>query len=188
MTTTTTRSSPDPDKAAKKAKGFMIFGLKSWIKALEMTEGTKKSQGKFRYEVAADAASGRIVLISDGSVVEGTQKTRDQWAAIGKPARLASIGLRARKEELEFAFKERVEYTFDVTTGQATLTRANVLVEGEATTIDAWAEKGQSVEKSLFQQLNVALEWGNAQAAETTRERMVKYGVIRKPVSGQDAA
>ena len=184
MNTNTNRTarSNDPAAAIKKAKGFMIFGLKSWIKALEMSEGNKKSEGKFRYEVSEDASSGRIVRTADGSEVEGTARTRDQWAAVGRPARLASIGLRARKEELENQLKERVEYTFDVTTGDARLTRNGELVADEPTTIADWAVKGQAVEKSLFLQLNVAIEWGIQIAADTTRDRMIKYGVIRKPV------
>jgi hypothetical protein len=172
MNTNTNRTarSNDPAAAIKKAKGFMIFGLKSWIKALEMSEGNKKSEGKFRYEVSEDASSGRIVRTADGSEVEGTARTRDQWAAVGRPARLASIGLRARKEELENQLKERVEYTFDVTTGDARLTRNGELVADEPTTIADWAVKGQAVEKSLFLQLNVAIEWGIQSAADTTRD------------------
>ncbi len=176
------RSAPvDAEKLLKKAKGSMIFGLKSWIKALEMADGSKKSEDKYCYDVAADASTGCIRLKADGSIVEGTFKSRDEWAAIGKPARLASIGLRSRKDERESENKERVEYTFNVMTGEAHLSKGGVVITSEPVGIAAWAAVGQPVEVRLFQQLNVAREWGMEEAFNTTRERMIKYGVIRKP-------
>ncbi len=188
-TTTNTRSPVDAEKLLKKAKGSMIFGLKAWIKALEMSEaGSKKSTSKYVYEVSADAATGCIKLASDGSVVEGTLKSRDDWAAIGKPARLASIGLRSRKDDLEAELKERIEYTFNVMTGEAFLTRAGVVMADEPNGIAAWAAVGQPVEVRLFQQLNIAREYGNQTAFQVTRERMIKYGVIRKPPVDRSAA
>lgn len=178
----------DPETIAKKQKGSMIFGLKAWIKSLEMQEGGKKSEGRYRYEVSADASTGRIVLAADGTVVPGTEKTRAEWAAIGKPARLASIGLRSRKDELEDELKERVEYTFNVVTGEAYLSKAGEVLASEPTGIAAWAAHGQPVEMKLFQQLNVAYEWNNAEAVRKTKERMIKYGIIRKQVSKDDTA
>lgn len=177
----------DPEKALKKAKGFMIFGLKSWIKALEIADGQKKSAGKYRYQVSEDASTGLIVLASDGSEVAGTNRSRDDWAAVGKPARLASIGLRARKDELEESTKERHEYTFNVISGEACLTCGGQRLDAEGVTISDWAAKGQPIEMALFQQLNVAIDWGHEAAVEDTRQRMIKYGVIRKPVEKSKA-
>ena len=134
-------ASADPARALKKAKGFMIFGLKSWVKALELADGNKKSAGKYRYAVTADASSGHIFLAENGTVVEGTERSRDDWAKIGQPARLASIALRAAKDELNI--HERVEYTFNVITGEAFLSRRGQRVAGHpGDNRTAWAEIG----------------------------------------------
>jgi hypothetical protein len=172
-------ASVDPARALKKAKGFMIFGLKSWVKALELADGSKKSNGKYRYVVTPDASSGHILVAADNTVVEGTDRSREDWAKIGQPARLASIGLRAAKDELDAA--ERVEYTFNVITGEAYLSRRGQRVAGQPETIAAWAEIGHPVETALFEQLFAAQEWGNTTAEEVTRARMIKLGVIRPP-------
>jgi hypothetical protein len=169
----------DPARALKKAKGFMIFGLKSWVKALELADGTKKSAGKYRYAVSADASTGVILLAQDGTIVEGTERSRDDWAKIGQPARLASIALRSAKDELDV--HERVEYTFNVISGEAYLSRRGQRVAGQPETISAWAEIGRPIETALFEQLFAAQEWGNTAAEETTRTRMIKLGVIRPP-------
>lgn len=156
----------DGDRAAKKEKGFMIFGLKSWIKALELAEGQKKSAGKYRYVVDGDATSGKIVLASDGSTVSGSERTRTEWSQIGKPARLASIALRATKDELEQTAPARVEYHFNVISSEAYLTVAGERLNslGEAvypSTISDWARLGRPIEQALFQQLNAARDYGN---------------------------
>jgi hypothetical protein len=182
----------DAEKALKKEKGFMVFGLKSYIKALEMANGHRKSAGEYRYTVDADAVYARIVLACDGSVVAGTERTRQQWAAIGKPARLASIALRATKDELESLTSERIEYTFNVVTGEAYLTAKGVRLSGDidkpyGSTIADWAKVGQPIEQSLFQQLTAAREWGNKSAEEVTRNKMIKFGVIRKPKADEVA-
>lgn len=182
----------DAEKALKKEKGFMVFGLKSHIKALEMANGHRKSAGEYRYTVDADAGYARIVLASDGSVVAGTERTRQQWAAIGKPARLASIALRATKDELESLTSDRIEYTFNVVTGEAYLTAKGVRLSGDSdkpygSTIAEWAKVGQPIEQSLFQQLTAAREWGNKSAEEVTRNKMIKFGVIRKPKADEAA-
>lgn len=189
----TRKPAVDVEKVIKKEKGFMVFGLKSWIKALEIADGHRRSQGQYRYVVASDAASARIVFAASGETVPGAEMTRQQWAAIGKPARLASIALRATKDQIELASSERVEYAFDVITGTATLSaRGAVLTsDGEKTlgsTIQDWAREGQPIEQSLFQQLTAAREWGNKNAEEATREKMIKYGVIRKPKAEDQAA
>lgn len=183
----------DGDRAAKKDKGFMIFGLKSWIKALELAEGQKKSAGKYRYVVDGDATSGKIVLASDGSVVVGTERTRTEWSQIGKPARLASIALRATKDELEPTAPARVEYHFNVISSEAYLTVAGERLNslGDVvypSTISDWARLGRPIEQALFQQLNAARDYGNKNAEEITRAKMIKYGVIRKPRADESAA
>ena len=59
-TTTNTRSPVDAEKLLKKAKGSMIFGLKAWIKALEMSEaGSKKSTSN-----AQLCPAGKVQVIS----------------------------------------------------------------------------------------------------------------------------
>lgn len=187
------KTAVDPEKILKKEKGFMVFGLKSWIKALELANGHRKSAGEFRYVVAADASTAKVVRLSDGSVVEGTERSRQEWAAIGKPARLASIALRATKDELEQASGERIEYSFNVITGDAFLSARGVRVTSNGSTaygatIAAWATVGQPIEQSLFQQLTAAREWGNKSAEQVTRDKMIKYGVIRKPKADDVAA
>jgi len=176
----------DPARALKKAKGFMIFGLKSWVKALELSDGSKRSAGKYRYVVTADASSGHIVLASDGSIVEGTSRSREEWAKIGQPARLASIALRAAKDELDVL--DRVEYTFNVISGAAYLSRKGQRLAGHPETIAAWAEIGHPIETALFEQLFAAQEWGNKSAEDATRARMIKLGVIRPPKADESAA
>jgi hypothetical protein len=175
----------DPARALKKAKGFMIFGLKSWVKALELSDGSKRSVGKYRYVVTPDASSGHIVLTESGVVVEGTERSREEWAKVGQPARLASIGLRAAKDELDAV--ERVEYTFNVISGEAYLSRRGQRIAGRPETISAWAEIGHPVETALFEQLFAAQEWGNKSAEDTTRARMIKLGVIR-PLKANETA
>ena len=167
----------DPARALKKAKGFMIFGLKSWVKALELSDGSKRSAGKYRYVVTPDASTGHIVLTESGTIVEGTDRSREDWAKIGQPARLASIALRAAKDELESI--ERVEYTFNVITGEAFLSRRGQRLAGRPESISAWAEIGHPVETALFEQLFAAQEWGNKSAEDATRARMIRLGVIR---------
>jgi hypothetical protein len=169
----------NPDRQLKKEQGFMVFGLKSHIKALEMAEGHKKSQGKYRYVVADDASSARIINAADESTVPCTDRTRQEWARIGRPARLASIALKAAKDEMES--QGRVEYTFDVTTGDAYLTVRGQRVLDRPTTIEDWAKIGAPLEKALFEQLTVARDYGNVQAEAATRQKMERYGVIRKP-------
>jgi hypothetical protein len=177
----------DPARALKKAKGFMIFGLKSWVKALELQDGSKRSVGKYRYVVTPDASRGHIVVAESGTVVEGTDRTREEWAKVGQPARLASIALRAAKDELDAV--DRVEYTFNVITGEAHLSRKGQRLADRPETISAWAELGHPVETALFEQLFAAQEWGNKTAEDATRARMIKLGVIRpvKAVEGTPA-
>jgi len=189
------RKAVDPEKVLKKEKGFMVFGLKSWIKALELANGHRKSAGEFRYVVAADASTAKVVRNSDGSVVEGTDRTRQEWAAIGKPARLASIALRATKDEIEQSTGERVEYSYNVVTGEAQLSVRGARLSGSPSgdttygaTISEWAAIGQPIEQALFQQLTAAREWGNKSAEHVTREKMIRYGVIRKPRADDVAA
>ncbi|MBS1993328.1 MAG: hypothetical protein JSS86_11275 [Cyanobacteria bacterium SZAS LIN-2] len=178
-------ASADPARALKKAKGFMIFGLKSWVKALELADGSKRSNGKYRYVVTPDASSGHIVLADGGGVVEGTVRSREEWAKIGQPARLASIALRAAKDELDQI--ERVEYTFNVVTGEAFLSRRGQRLADRPETISAWAEIGHPIETALFEQLTAAQEWGNKGAEDATRARMIKLGVIRPPKAEEGA-
>jgi hypothetical protein len=175
----------DPARALKKAKGFMIFGLKSWVKALELSDGSKRSAGKYRYVVTPDASTGHIELTESGTIVEGTERSREEWAKVGQPARLASIGLRAAKDELEAV--ERVEYTFNVISGEAYLSSKGQRVAGRPETISAWAEIGHPVETALFEQLFAAQEWGNKSAEDVTRARMIKLGVIR-PIKANENA
>lgn len=195
--TNTRKPAVDAEKVIKKEKGFMVFGLKSWIKALEMANGHRRSQGQYRYVVSSDATTARVIFAESGETVPGTEMTRQQWAAIGKPARLASIALRATKDQIELATSDRVEYAFDVITGTATLSARGAVLTADGvgddartfgTTIQDWAREGQPIEQSLFQQLNAAREWGNKSAEEATRDKMIKYGVIRKPKVDDQAA
>jgi hypothetical protein len=184
------RRTQDAERQSKKEQGFMVFGLKSFIKALEMADGDKKSSAKYRYQVDADASYAWIVLAADGTEVPETRRTRQEWAKIGRPARLASIALRATKDELDSL--GRVEYTFNVVTGEGYVTLDDERLADRPQTVQEWAKIGAPLEKSLFEQLGAAREWGNTDAEETTREKMIKYGVIRRsktePASTEDLA
>jgi hypothetical protein len=163
----------------QKEVGFAIHGLRAYIKALELAKGVRISTSEFRYEIAADRVSARIVVSADTTEIEGTSKPLTEWATIGKQARLGLIGLRAEKETCRAAGKN-VQYTLNVLTGEAHLTDNGNVVEGQPKTIAEWAVRGREVEKRLFESLNGALEFGCDGAAADVRVEMIRLGVIRE--------
>jgi len=194
-----TRNTPNPSKD----KGFAIRGLKAYIKSLELAEGSRISQRKYRYEIAEDGLSARITTAADSAEVEGTNKSISDWAAIGRPARLGLIGLRAKREEL-METGARVLYTLDVRTGEACLTSNGEPVAELPTTIEEWAKIGREVEKPLYDALKrhqqsrqIALDYSNAEAVaeedgniNAVKAKMERYGIIRaqRPASEDGSA
>ncbi len=166
------------DRALQKRKGMAIKGLKAWIKALEMNEGTEVSQHKYRYEILEDGPAARVYLSENGTTVEGTHRSLEEWAAIGKPARLALIGLRFTKDQVE-RDGDRVKYTMNVISGEAFLSRRGTRLEPHPSTIDGWSPIGKEVENKEFESLRIAKDYGNKDAAEAVRTNMVRWGIIR---------
>jgi hypothetical protein len=174
----------------QKLKGFTIRALKCYIKALELGEGVRVSQRAFRYELSADGLTARVIRTADGSEVEGTKRTIEDWAKVGKPARLGLIGLKAKKRDLREQ-GARVMFDLNVISGEAGLTRdgeriTKLPVPGSEeqidapTTIEGWAELGRSVEKPLFEQLKAAREWGLKDAEKKVWDEMVELGIVRE--------
>ncbi len=176
------------DRAAQKMKGQAIQGLKAWIKALEIAENDRVSKNKYRYQIAEDGSTANIFLTADGSIVDGSLRSLADWAKIGAPSRLGLIALRFTKDELEQG-GDRVEYTLNVITGEAYLSRRGVRIEDKPQTVAGWAELGRPIEKRFFQSYNMALEFNNKEAAELERARMIKYGIFRprKNEGGKDS-
>ncbi len=172
------------DRTLQKRKGMAIKGLKAWIKALELNEGVKVSERKYRYEISANGETARVYLAADGSTVEGTERSLADWAETGRPCRLALIGLRYTKDQLE-RDGERVIYTLNVVSGEAYLTCKGERITDQPQTIQAWAEVGKPIEKREFESLRVALEYRNSEAAESVKANMIRWGIIRPATEGQ---
>lgn len=170
----------------KKLKGFTIRALKCHIKALELGEGVEVSQRAYRYELAADGATARIIRTQDGSEVEGTNRSIEEWAKIGRPARLALIGLKDKKIELREK-GVRVLYRLNVVSGEAYLVRDNERLTDYPQTVAEWAELGRAVEKPYFEQLNAAREWNIKDAERSVWKQMVERGIVRDKEEGGDA-
>jgi len=171
------------DRILQKRKGMAIKGLKAWIKALELNEGVKVSDRKYRYEISLNGETARIYLANDGTTVEGSERPLADWAETGKPCRLALIGLRYTKDQLE-RDGDRVIYTLNLISGEAYLTRKGERIVDQPSTIDAWAEIGKPVEKREFESLRIALEYRNSEAAESVKANMVRWGIIRPVKEG----
>jgi len=175
------------DRALQKRKGMAIKGLKAWIKALELNQGVKVSEHTYRYEIAGNGETARIYLAATGATVEGTERTLAEWADTGKPCRLALVGLRYTKDQLE-RDGDRVLYTLNVTTGEAFLSRRGERLTDHPTTIEAWAELGKPIEKREFESLRVALDYHNEEAAASVKANMIRWGIIRPAKDGQGEA
>ncbi len=173
------------DRALKTRKGMAIKGLKAWIKALELNENVRVSQQKYRYEIAEDGSRARIFLSANSETVEGTDRSLEDWANIGRPARLALIGLRYTKDQLELG-GDRVQYTMNVITGEAILARNGQNLSDQPTTIDGWADLAKPIEKTKFESLRMAQEWGNKDAEDSVIAEMVRWGIIRPRKPGSD--
>lgn len=171
----------------RKTVGHAIHGLRPYIKALEVAQGTTTSVGEFRYEVSSDRTSARILrnptpgsdtAQSDWLVVEGTERSIEDWAQIGKKARLAFIGLKETKEKLRLQ-SDHVQFTLNVLTGEAFLSRGGAVLGDYPAKIDDWAPIGRAAEVLYFESYNVALKWSNASAADEVRAHMEKVGILR---------
>ncbi len=172
------------DRALQKRKGMAIKGLKAHIKALELNDGVKVSEHKYRYEIAANGETARIYLNATGATVEHTERSLTDWADTGKPCRLALIGLRYTKDQLE-RDGDRVLYTLNVLTGEACLSRRGEKLTDHPTTIAGWAEIGKPIEKREFESLRVAMDYHNQEAAASVKANMIRWGIIRPAKDGQ---
>ena len=176
-------SKPNSNKALQKSKGLAIKGLKAWIKALEIAEGSRISKQKYRYEIAEDGTTARIYTAADGTTVEGCERSLADWAKIGAPARHALIGLRYTKEQLDRE-GPRVLYTLDVITQEAHISRDGQVLTDKPTTIESWAQLGREIEKREFESKRAAEEWNNKDAVQHVLENMVRWGIIRQMPDG----
>lgn len=171
----------------KKLKGFTIRALKCHIKALELAEGLEVSQRTYRYELAVDGTTARIIRSADGSEVEGTNRSVEDWAKIGRPARLALIGLKDKKIELRDK-GARVLFRLNVITGEAFLSADGERLADYPQTVAEWAEIGRAIEKPYFEQLNAAREWKIKDAERSVWKQMVERGIVRdKDEESEDA-
>lgn len=170
------------ERALQKRKGMAISGLKAYIKGLELKDGVKVSQHEYRYEIAASGDTARVYVAATGSTV--SERTLTEWADLGKPCRLALIGLRYTKDQLE-RDGDRVLYTLNVHTGEAHLSRRGEILTDQPTTIEAWAAIGKPIEKREFESLRVALDYHNEEAAASVKANMVRWGIIRATKGGQ---
>lgn len=173
-------------RALQKSKGKAIKGLKAYIKALELAEGTRVSQQKYRYEIAADGTSARIYTASDNQTVQDTERPLADWASIGAPARHALIGLRYTKEQIERT-QPRVLYTLNVITQEAQISRDGAVLEDYPTSIDAWAEIGKEIERREFESHRAAKEYNNQEAVDFVESNMVRWGIIRSKSKPEQA-
>jgi hypothetical protein len=164
----------------QKEVGFAIHGLRAYIKALELAEGIRVSKNKYRYEIAADRTSARIILSTEQTEVENTSRSLTDWAKLGKDARLGLIGLRAEKETLRET-GQHVQYTLNVISNEAYLAKAGQRMTEHPQTISDWAKKGHEIEREKFEGLNAAIEFGFDDVASTIRKDMIRLGIIREP-------
>lgn len=178
---------------ARKLVGHAIHGLRPYIKALEIAKGDHVSQGEFRYQISEDHGSARIIRnpvlgaetpLSQWLTVEGTERSIADWAEVGKQARLAFIGLKATKEKLRLE-NDHVQFTLNVITGVAHVSRRGEVLTEYPTTISAWAPVGREVEIRYFESYNAALDWNNPAAAAGVRATMEKLGILRSERPGK---
>ncbi len=180
MTTASTNSG--------KLTGFAIIALRAYIKALELNAGKAKSDGEYRYEIPKTQAPGqaptaRIYAQATGQTVEGCDKPLEDWAKDGKQIRLAFIGLKDAKMQLEAQTSKptKVRYTLNAITGEACITVDGERLADKPVTIAEWAKAGREVEKPLFESLKAAQEWGSADGEAETKAKMIALGIIRAP-------
>ena len=172
---------------ARKNVGHAIHGLRPHIKALELAEGVTKSTGQFRYEISADRRSARIVRnpqpgenipAHEWLVVDGTDRSIEDWAKAGKQSRLAFIALKSTKEKLRLQ-NVHVQYSLNALNGQAFLTCDGAVMTEHPTTIRDWAPLGRAVEVRYFESYKAAIEWNNPAAAASVRATMETFGILR---------
>ncbi|HEY9732284.1 MAG TPA: hypothetical protein V6C89_10250 [Drouetiella sp.] len=173
--------------SARKTVGHAIHGLRPYIKALELARGITVSQGEYRYQISEDRGSARIICnpvsgadtpLSEWVTVESTERAISDWAQIGKQVRLAFIGLKATKEKHRLD-GDHVQFTLNVLTEQAFLSRNGEVLTDYPTTIADWAPVGREVEVRYFESYNAALEWNNQAAAAGVRATMERLGILR---------
>jgi len=177
-------------KNAGKLTGFAIIALRATIKALELNSGQSRSNGEYRYEIPKQTSpdqtlTARIYRVATGEDVEGFNLSLEEWAKSGKQIRLAFIGLKSEKINLEDgeAKSGSVRYTLNAISGQASLSRNGTPISDKPTTIADWAKIGRDVEKPLFESLKAAQEYGSKDGEEEARAKMIALGIIRDPRS-----
>lgn len=175
------------NNTARKTVGHAIHGLRPYIKALELAQGETAPRAEFRYQIAEDRGTARIIRnptpgtstrLTDWIEVEGTDRPISEWAKMGKQARLAFIGLKATKEKLR-QDNDHVQFALNILTGEAQLFRSGALLTEYPTTIEGWVPVGRQIEVRYFESYNAALEWNNHSAAAEVRAMMEKLGIMR---------
>jgi hypothetical protein len=176
------------NKTSGKLTGFAIIALRATIKALELNAGQNRSNGEYRYEIPRTTSpeqpvTARIYRVADGKDVEGYNRSLDEWAKAGKQIRLAFIGLKSEKLDLEDGDDQigSVRFTLNAINGQAYLTVDGDRVSGKPETIADWSKLGRDVEKPLFESLKAAQEYGSKDGEQQARDRMIALGIIRDP-------
>ncbi len=178
---------------ARKTVGHAIHGLRPYIKALELAKGDQVSQFEFRYQISEDRGSACILRnptpgtetpLNDWLIVEGSERSISEWAQIGKQARLAFIALKSTKEQLRLK-NDHVQFTLNVLTDEAFLSRNGEVLSDHPTTIAGWAPLGRDVEVRYFESYHAAIDWNNPTAAAGVRATMEKLGILRseRPVT-----
>ncbi len=76
----------------QKEVGFAIHGLRAHIKALELSQGKSESKNEYRYEIASDRNSARVVRSEDQTEVEGTNRVLADGPRSAKKLVPASLG------------------------------------------------------------------------------------------------
>lgn len=164
----------------QKEVGFAIHGLRAYIKALELSQGVIESKNEYRYEIAADRNSARVVRSAEQVEIEGTNRPLADWAGIGKEARAGLIGLKAEKDILR-GKGEHVKYSLNVLTQEAYLSSGWERLEGYPQSIGEWAKRGHEVERKMFESLKAASEHGIEDVEAIIRKDMIRLGIFREP-------
>ena len=171
-------------KAKSKLFGAAIIGMRVFIKALELEEGQNqlKSQGWYRYQIDESRTTAFIYDTRvDGKVEKIVEMTIEEWAEHGKEMRLALIGLKATKAELEEKEEEEhvtVLFKLNVISGEAHLSNNGIVVAGLPTNIEDWADIGAAVEERMFRMLREADRSGSESNVWAIKAIMQELGIL----------
>jgi hypothetical protein len=169
-----------------KAKGFAIVALRAYVKALEMEERIPAgaTDSPYRYEI--NHRTGRAVVLNTRTGAVEFEDSIAEWADEGRTIRLALIGLKATKLQVEAELSARgshnhqVLYRFDAQKGEGYILNGGKPVTGVPVEVEDWAELGAQMEKSMFAQLHAATLRRSQRETRAIKELMEKVGIIRR--------